>query len=263
MRGRRIKIRTARDDSCLLLLILMPPWGFVMFVAFRVISLPLLSLALAFLLSGCSALGVAAGTGAAVGIAAAQEGGVRGAANDLRIKAQISDLWFNYDLKTFAKLHLTVDQGRVLVTGIVPNPDDRVEAIRLVWQVEGVAQVINEVRVAEGSGLPGYLRDQWISTRLRTALTFDRGVQSINYSIDTVDGVVYLMGAAQNQTELNRVIEIARTISYVKQVISYVKMVGEPAVAAAQDYQAPQQETISAAQDSAPEATDDDGWFRP
>ena len=96
-------------------------------------------------------------------------------------------------------------------------------------------QVINEIRVAEGEGLPGYVRDQWITTRLRTAITLDRDVQSINYSIETVDGVVYLMGAAQNQAELNRVIEIARTISNVKQVISYVKMIGEEPVAAVEE----------------------------
>ncbi|MCB1556862.1 MAG: BON domain-containing protein [Alphaproteobacteria bacterium] len=179
------------------------------------------------LLSACSPIGVAAGAGAAVGIAAAQEGGIKGTTNDIKIKARISDLWFKYDLETFAKLHLTVDQGRVLITGVVQDPDDRVEAVRLAWQVEGVRQVINEIRIAQGEGLPGYVRDQWISARLRTALTFDRDVQSINYSIDAVGGTVYLMGVAQNQAELNKVIETARTISHVKQVVSYVKMAGD------------------------------------
>ena len=59
-------------------------------------------------------------------------------------------------MNTFTKLNLTVNQGRVLITGIVQNPDDRVEAVRLAWQVEGVTQVINEIRVAESDGLPGY-----------------------------------------------------------------------------------------------------------
>ena len=120
-----------------------------------------------------------------------------------------------------------MDQGRVLITGVVQNPDARVEAVRLAWQVEGVRQVINEIRIAKSDGLPGYVRDQWITTRLRAAITFDRDVQSINYSIDTVQGTVYLMGVAQNQAELNRVIETARTIPHVKQVISYVKQAGE------------------------------------
>lgn len=191
------------------------------------------------LLSGCTAVGMAAGAGAAVGIAAAREGGVTSAANDVRIKALISDKWFKYNIETFAKLNLTVDQGRVLITGVVQNPEDRVEAVRLAWQVEGVTQVINEIRVADSEGVQGYVRDTWITTRLRTALTFDRAVQSINYSIETVQGTVYLMGIAQNRAEIDHVIETARTIPHVKQVISYVKMAGEPVDADVQPQDGP------------------------
>jgi osmotically-inducible protein OsmY len=180
------------------------------------------------LLNACTPIGLAAGAGASLGIAAAREGGVSGAASDIRIKAMISDKWFKYDVKTFAKLNLAVDQGRVLITGVVQDPESRVEAVRLAWQVEGVKQVINEIRVADSEGAQGYIRDKWISTRLRTAITFDGGVQSINYSIETVQGVVYLMGVAQSRAELDRVIEIAGTIPHVKQVISYVKVPGEP-----------------------------------
>jgi osmotically-inducible protein OsmY len=180
-----------------------------------------------FVISSCSPVGVLAGAGATLGIAAAQEGGISGAAEDVKIKALISDRWFRYDISTFSKLNLNVDQGRVLITGVVQNPDARVEAVRLAWQVEGVRQVINEIRIAKSDGFPGYVRDQWITTRLRAAMTFDRDVQSINYSIDTVQGSVFLMGVAQSQSELNRVIETARTIPHVKQVISYVKQAGE------------------------------------
>ena len=52
-------------------------------------------------------------------------------------------------------------------------------------------------------------------------------MQSINYNIDVVQGIVYLMGVAQSQAELNRVIEKARTIPDVKQVVSYVKLAGD------------------------------------
>lgn len=178
-------------------------------------------------LPGCSPAGTAMGAGAAVGVAAVREGGIKGTVDDLKINTLISDKWFRYDLETFARLNLTVNQGRVLITGVVQDPDNRVEAVRLAWQVEGVKQVINEIRVAEGEGIPGFIKDEAITARLRATLTFDRAVQSINYSIDTVQGTVYLMGVAQNQSELNHVIETARTIPHVKQVISYVKMADE------------------------------------
>jgi len=179
-----------------------------------------------FALQGCTAVGVATGLGASAGVAAVQEGGIGRAAKDGVIQAQINDLWFRHDTAMFVKLDMTVNNGRVLLTGIVQNPEHRVEAVRLAWQPDGVEQVINEITVADGNGITGYARDAWISGRLRTALMFDSEVLSVNYSIDTVKRVVYLMGWAQDQAELNRVMEVARTMSDVEQVVSYVKLVG-------------------------------------
>jgi osmotically-inducible protein OsmY len=185
------------------------------------------------ILSACTPVGLAAGAGATVGIASAQEGGVSQAGTDLRIKTEINDLWFRSNVDMFRKLNITVDQGRVLLTGVVQNPEHRVEAVRLAWQPKGVKQVINEIRVADGDGIPGYVRDTWITTQLRTKMTIDRDIQSINYSIDTVQGIVYLMGVARSREELNDVTEHARSIANVRQVVSYVKMLGEPVQTAA------------------------------
>jgi osmotically-inducible protein OsmY len=194
----------------------------------KIRSLILLSVSSVMMMAACTPLGMATGAAAGVGTAASKEGGIGGAFTDAGIKAKINDAWLQYDIDTFSKLSTTVNQGRVLLTGVVQNPEDRVEAVRLVWQVEGVKQVMNEIRVADSEGAPGFVRDTWITTRLRTALTFEKNVQSLNYSIDTVQGVVYLMGVAMNQQELDKVLQIARTIPNVKQVVNYVKMVGEP-----------------------------------
>jgi osmotically-inducible protein OsmY len=191
-------------------------------------NLSLLLIVSCLAITACTPLGMATGAAAGVGTAASKEGGIGGAFTDAGIKGRINEAWFQYNVETFSKLSTTVNQGRVLLTGVVQNPEDRVEAVRLVWQVPGVKQVINEIQVADSDGLPGFVRDNWITTRLRTAITFEKNVQSLNYSIDTVQGVVYLMGVAMNQAELDRVMGIARTIPNVKQVVSYVKMVGEP-----------------------------------
>jgi osmotically-inducible protein OsmY len=173
-------------------------------------------------------VGLAAGAGAAVGVAATKEGGLVEAASDARIATNINDLWFRSNVDMFRKLNLSVEQGRVLITGVVQDPNHRVEAVRLAWQPRGVKQVINEIRVADSDGLPGYVRDTWISTQLRGKMLLNADIQSINYTIDTVQGVVYLMGVARSQAELDLVIETARKIKHVDQVISYVKMLGEP-----------------------------------
>ncbi len=181
-------------------------------------------LASSLLLSGC--IGAAVGAGAALGVSAAKEGGLRGSVSDEGIRVKISDLWFKKSTDIFRKLNLTVDQGRVLVTGVVPNPEDRVEAIRLAWQPKGVKQVINEVRVGNSDSFGTFAQDTWIAGQLRTRLTFEKYVQSINYSLEVVQGTVYLMGVAQDQQELDRVVSISRRIKGVKEVISYVKLAG-------------------------------------
>jgi osmotically-inducible protein OsmY len=176
------------------------------------------------LLSGC--VGAAIGAGAALGVSAAREGGLQTSIKDEAIRIKISEAWFSRDTEMFGKLNLTVNQGRVLVTGVVQNPEDRVEAIRLAWQQKGVKQVINEVRVGNANTVGSFANDTWIAGQLRTRLTFDKYIQSINYSIEVVQGTVYLMGVAQNQQELDKVIQTARRIKGVKEVISYVKLAG-------------------------------------
>lgn len=173
-------------------------------------------------LGGCTALGI--GVGATAGVAATREGGLSRTMSDIRIQAEINDLWFKYSTKAFGSLDMTVNDGRVLVTGVVQDPEHRVEAIRLAWQPEGVKQVMNEVRIAESDGIKGFARDSWITTRLRAAIVFDKEIQSLNYSIDTVQGTVYLMGSANDQAELDRVMDKARNLPDVQQVVSYVRV---------------------------------------
>ena len=199
----------------------------------RILMMP----AALFALSSCTSLAI--GGGVAVGTAAVQEGGVSRAASDARIQADINQRWFGHSVDMFTKLDLTVNQGRVLITGVVQDPQHRVEAVRMAWQPVGVVQVINEIKVADSEGIVGYAKDAWISGRIRASLILDKDVESINYSIDTVQGAVYLMGFAQDQGELNHVIGIARTVGGVKRVVSYVKLVGTPELRAetTKDYQ--------------------------
>ncbi len=178
-------------------------------------------------LSGCTPVGMAAGAGATLGVAAAQEGGLKTAVADTAIRLQIHDLWFKKSVDLYRHLDMTVKEGRVLITGSVPTPDIRVDAVRLAWQADGVRQVINEIRVDEGAGVKGFVRDHWVTANLDTRLLLDKEVQSINYTVDTYGGTVYLMGIAQDRDELDRVLDHARNTRYVDNVVSYVRLRGE------------------------------------
>jgi len=186
----------------------------------------LLSIGLAA--AGCSPVGIAAG-GAAVGATAAQtEKGFRRSVADTDIRIAINDLWLQADAEMFRKVNLQVQEGRVLLTGNVRLPEQRVEAVRLAWQAPGVREVINEIEVNDTSGLSDQARDAWISAQLKSTLLFDKDVSAIDYSIETVNQVIYLMGVAQSQSELDRVIGHAKDISYVRRVVSYVLLKDDP-----------------------------------
>ena len=89
--------------------------------------------------------------------------------------------------------------------------------------------MINEIEVTTEGGVVNYARDTSISTQLNAKLLFAKEVQSVNYSIEVVNGTIYLMGVAQTQTELDRVIDIARNIGNVKRVVSHVLLKDDPA----------------------------------
>ena len=180
-------------------------------------------LVLPLCLSGCVA-GMLVGAGATVGVAASEERGIGGAATDMSIQTDLNEKWLHESLEIESDVSLTVHEGRVLLTGTVPTPEMRLKAVQLVWEVAGVREVIDEIKVGEGGGIGTYARDVLISNELRAKLLFDSNIQSINYSVETVGGTVYLMGVAQDQAELDRVTGYARNISYVQRVVSYVRL---------------------------------------
>jgi osmotically-inducible protein OsmY len=192
--------------------------------------LPGLAAGLLMLLAGgCSPVGMAVGAGATAGLAVAEERPLGAVASDTAIKLAINEAWFQADLELFENLYTAVSEGRVLVTGELSTPAARVEAVRLVWEVDGVREVINEIEIADSDPSDGIGRDTWIAAQLRTRITFDRSVLAVNYSIDSVDGVVYLMGIAQDEAEVTRVIDHARQIPYVRRIISHVRLKDDPA----------------------------------
>ncbi len=177
---------------------------------------------LAVPLAGCTPVGVAVGAGAAGATAAQTEKGFTRSVDDSRIRLQLNAKFFetNYDL--FSNVSFTVDQGRVLLTGTVEDPEDRVTATRLAWTADGVVEVINELQVTDQSTLTDFGRDARIGTELRVKLLADDQIASINYSIEVVNQTVYLMGIARTPAELGRAIGHARNIPYVRGVVDYV-----------------------------------------
>ncbi|KAF2281689.1 hypothetical protein GH714_042513 [Hevea brasiliensis] len=125
----------------------------------------------------------------------------------------------------FSSIAVRVSEGRVLLTGTVDSPDKRLKAERVAWQQSEVKEVVNEIAVDKDEvTLREVAIDSAISAQIKARMVAHAGIKSVNYSINTVGGVVYLMGIAQSQKELNSVIGISKRVKGVKQVISYVRL---------------------------------------
>ena len=180
----------------------------------------------ALILAACQSLLV--GGAAVVGVAAVQERSVGAALDDATIQLLINQKLLETDQNLFLRIGIEVVESRVLLTGSVNTPEDRVTAVRAAWQVDGVREVLNEIQIAERDGFITYLNDARITAQLRFQMLTDREIADVNFSVDTVIGTVYLMGIALDQAELDRVTDYARAISGVQNVISHVRLADDP-----------------------------------
>lgn len=189
----------------------------------RRLAVPLVAIALAGLLQACAA---AVATGGATAVsAAADERGIGGVVSDADIRAGIARRYFERQVdELYRPVHIQVNQGRVLLTGRVATQTWKSEAVSIARGVPGVTQVMDEIRVVGEGDLGDYARDTWLTTKVRAALLADEAVNSFNYNIEVSGAVVYLIGLAASDAEHARAVEIARGISGVKRVVSYVEV---------------------------------------
>jgi len=178
-------------------------------------------------LTACSAAGVAIGVGAQTGVLIAQERTVGNAIDDTTIRIKLNGDLLSYDNNLFLDVSTEVVEGRVLLTGNVDTPEDKVTAARIAWNVAGVREVINEMEVKNDTGILDFASDVWIGSQLRARILTDIDISSINYTIEVLNGTIYLLGVAQSEAELKRVTDHARVIKGVNKVISHVLLKGD------------------------------------
>jgi osmotically-inducible protein OsmY len=174
-----------------------------------------------WILSGCvvAAAGVAAAT---AGSTISDERTVGKIVDDKVIKLKIRDRYNQKDMvKRLYQVSVNVSEGRVMLTGSVPDHASKLQAIKLAWEVEGVREVMNEIETEEKS-LGQRAKDSMIATQIRAKYLLREGFRSVNYTVDVNNGTVYLLGIAQNKHELQAAEEMASTANGVNKVVSHV-----------------------------------------
>ena len=177
-----------------------------------------------FLLNGCvgvSSKGVF-GTGVSIAIDPRTLGTqIDDGIMDKNLDAKLLLMNKNYLLSVSTQ----VLDGRIFITGKVDDPEEKLKITKLAWEIEGTRSVKNDLKIKEEFNFKQSAKDILITSQLRTALIFNKKIKSANYSIDTYKKKIYIYGIANSQDEQSLVIEEAKQILDVKDVISSILLV--------------------------------------
>ena len=173
-----------------------------------------------FALSGCVAAAV--GTAGAVGVAAVQDRTVGEAVDDASASNEIKAKLLAEG--GYGEVDVEVSNGLALLSGRVASPEMRVKAEDIAWSSTRVTDVANEIQIEAPGGFFANASDELITARVRSSLIAARDIKSVNFNIETYNGVVYLMGLARSDAELEAAAEKASLVGGVNRVVSYVRV---------------------------------------
>ncbi len=179
-----------------------------------------------FILTGCDPVTIAVGGTAVVAgtTAVRNQNGLGGSIADNEIQAKINKIFFDNDRDIFDRTELSVKHGAVIVIGYMRDKVQCEKAIRLAKTVGESVLIFDETKIQEPPNAKDLAIDSGITSRIKSSLTFDGNVQSLNYDITTVKGVVYICGTAQTKYERDIVLNSARTTSGVEKVVAYIRL---------------------------------------
>ncbi len=187
----------------------------------KIIILPLVFIVIS-VNYGCSPANILATGGGGALVVAEGERSLGTVVDDTTIKVNIAAKFLNAGNNLFVDINTSVLEGRVLLTGLVENQEIRIEAVRLVWEVEGVKEIINEVEIGNRSTLKDYASDLWINTQARALAAKTVGIKSVTYNFETIQGRIYIAGITTRPDLLEELLSALKGIKGVNDIINYV-----------------------------------------
>ena len=184
----------------------------------------LIILIFTFALSGC--VGVSSsgifGTGVSVAL---DPRSVGTQIDDSIMQKNLSARIILLDKKFLLSVNSKVLDGRIFLTGKVDNPEEKLQLTKMAWETDGVRSVRNDIKVKEEFNFKQSAKDILITSQLRTALILNKEIKATNYQIDTYKKKIYLYGIAINSDEKDKVLQEARQILDVKDIIASILLV--------------------------------------
>jgi len=129
------------------------------------------------------------------------------------------------DKKYLVYISTKVLDGNIFLSGKVDEPEEKLKIIKLAWETKGVRSVKTAITIKGETNFKNSAKDALITTQLKTAMIFNRNIKATNYNIDTINSKTYIFGIAITQDEKLKVIEEAKGIYGVKEVVPSIILV--------------------------------------
>tara|TARA_Y100000287_G_C14195495_1_gene342477 strand:- start:274 stop:771 length:498 start_codon:yes stop_codon:yes gene_type:complete len=159
-----------------------------------------------------------------VGNASTSTRGFSASIDDTFLMTKIITKISGIELKNFTDITVSVSYGHVLLAGNIENQSKRLELIKEVWKIDGVENIYNEMNIGSSPSLADRADDLLFETRIKNRLLFKSGVYSNNYSVDVVNGNVYVMGTASNFQEKTTLENYLNEMKDIKKLVTIVSL---------------------------------------
>ena len=131
------------------------------------------------------------------------------------------------DKKYLIDIGAKVIDGKFFLTGKVDNPEEKLQITKMAWEIKGARSVKNDIKIKEKFNFKISAKDLLITSQLRSAIIFNKKIKSTNYSIDTYKKKIYVYGIALDEDERREVINEAKGILDVEDVIASILLLEE------------------------------------
>ena len=129
--------------------------------------------------------------------------------------------------KYLVKISVKVLDGRIFLGGKVDEPEEKLRITKMAWETKGSRSVKNNIVVKKKFSFKNTVKDILITAQLRTALILNKNVKAANFNIDTINQKTYVFGIAHNENEKKEIIQEAKQIVDLKELVTSILMVSD------------------------------------
>tara|TARA_Y100000590_G_scaffold303524_1_gene342233 strand:- start:1172 stop:1762 length:591 start_codon:yes stop_codon:yes gene_type:complete len=129
--------------------------------------------------------------------------------------------------KYLLKISVKVLDGRIFMGGKVDEAEEKLIITKMAWETKGARSVKNNITVKQEFSFKNFAKDVLISSQLRTAFILNKNIKAANFNIDTINQKTYVFGIAHNKDEKKEIIQEAKQIVDLKELVTSILMVSD------------------------------------